>query len=122
MLFRSRNFAQGMGSVLVHPFAAAKMAAANFGAVAATAFIGWQIGKRIGEMLKLEDAFTRLALRAKGMSEEEIDYHLSGEATKKVTPMNPSICSPPPPTTGPSQDLGSDFLLASVRPNSACLE
>ena len=85
-LVRTRNFARGMGAVLTHPFAAAKMAAANFGAVAATAFIGWQIGKRIAEMLKLEDAFTRMMLRAKGMSEEEIDYHLSGEATKKVTP------------------------------------
>ena len=85
-LVRTRKFAQGMGSVLVHPFAAAKMAAKNFGAVAATAFIGWQIGKRIAEMAGLEDAFTRMMLRAKGMSDEEIEYHLSGKATEKVTP------------------------------------
>lgn len=85
-LVRTRKFAQGMGSVLVHPFAAAKMAAKNFGAVAATAFIGWQIGKRIAEMAGLEGAFTRMMLRAKGMSDEEIEYHLSGKATEKVTP------------------------------------
>ena len=72
-----RNFMGGMKGVMVSPFAAAKMAAANFGAVAATAFVGWEIGKRIGDMLQLEKAFTRLFLKAKGMSDEEIEEHMN---------------------------------------------
>lgn len=80
-----RNFMGGMKGVMVSPFAAAKMAAANFGAVAATAFIGWEIGKRIGDMLQLEKAFTRLFLKAKGMSDEEIEEHMN---PKKVDVSN----------------------------------
>lgn len=80
-----RNFMGGMKGVMVSPFAAAKMAAANFGAVAATAFIGWEIGKRIGDMLQLEKTFTRLFLKAKGMSDEEIEEHMN---PKKVDVSN----------------------------------
>lgn len=80
-----RNFMGGMKGVMVSPFAAAKMAAANFGAVAATAFIGWEIGKRIGDMLQLEKMFTRLFLKAKGMSDEEIEEHMN---PKKVDVSN----------------------------------
>ena len=80
-----RNFMGGMKGVMVSPFAAAKMAAANFGAVAATAFIGWEIGRRIGDMLQLEKAFTRLFLKAKGMSDEEIEEHMN---PKKVDVSN----------------------------------
>ena len=80
-----RNFMGGMKGVMVSPFAAAKMAAANFGAVAATAFVGWEIGKRIGDMLQLEKAFTRLFLKAKGMSDEEIEEHMN---PKKVDVSN----------------------------------
>ena len=80
-----RNFMGGMKGVMVSPFAAAKMAAANFGAVAATAFIGWEIGKRIGDMLQLEKAFTRLFLKARGMSDEEIEEHMN---PKKVDVSN----------------------------------
>lgn len=80
-----RNFMGGMKGIMVSPFAAAKMAAANFGAVAATAFIGWEIGKRIGDMLQLEKAFTRLFLKAKGMSDEEIEEHMN---PKKVDVSN----------------------------------
>ena len=41
-------------------------------AVAATAFSGWEIGKRLGEMLKLEEVFTRLMMSAKDKQLENI--------------------------------------------------
>lgn len=53
---------------------------------AAVAFTGWEIGKCIGQMLDLEDIFTRLLLKAQGMSDIEIDAHLSGKSQQKVKP------------------------------------
>lgn len=51
----------------------------TIGAAAAVAFTGWQIGKRIGEMLQLEKAFTRLLLKAQGKSDKEIDELMNGD-------------------------------------------
>lgn len=51
----------------------------TIGAAAAVAFTGWQIGKRIGEMLQLEKAFTRLFLKAQGKTDKEIDELMNGD-------------------------------------------
>ncbi len=62
------------------------VAAGVAGAVLATAFIGFKIGSVLGELLKLDEVFTRLILKKKGWTDAEIDSADGGGA---VTPSMP---------------------------------
>ena len=57
---------------LVKATGAVRASFMTISAVAATAFSGWEIGKRLGEMLKLEEVFTRLMMSAKDKELENV--------------------------------------------------
>ena len=61
----------------------------SLGAIAAagaTAFAGWEIGKAIGQMLELDKVFTKMLLKAQGMSDVEIEKQLSDRNSQKTRP------------------------------------
>ncbi|MFA7462145.1 MAG: tape measure protein [Anaerovoracaceae bacterium] len=59
------------------------VAAGVAGAVLATAFIGFKIGSVLGELLKLDEVFTRLILKKQGLTDAEIDSAAAGDGAIK---------------------------------------
>lgn len=82
------KFGKGMGSALVHPLAAAKMAVQNFATAAGVAFAGYELGIYLGKLLKLEDVFTRLILKSQGMSDARIDGAMKEDKPEPVVKNN----------------------------------
>lgn len=82
------NFGKGIGSKLVHPLAAAKMAVQNFAAAASVAFTGYELGKYLGKLLDLEDVFTRMILKAQGMSDAQINGGMKEDKPEPVVENN----------------------------------
>lgn len=52
----------------------------------ATAFVGWQIGKVLGELMKLDEVFTRLILKKQGLTDAEIDSASKGGSVEASMP------------------------------------
>ncbi len=59
------------------------VAAGWAGSMLATGFIGWKIGSVLSELLKLDEVFTRLILKKKGLSNVEIDSAAAGDGAIK---------------------------------------
>ena len=82
------KFGKGMGSALVHPLAAAKMAVQNFAVAAGVAFAGYELGKYLGKLLNLEDVLTRMTLKAQGMSDAQIDGGMQEDKPEPIIENN----------------------------------
>ncbi|MFA6842949.1 MAG: tape measure protein, partial [Bacilli bacterium] len=78
--------ASGKVGILAASLKGVGMAAGVAGTVLATAFIGFKIGSILGELLKLDEVFTRLILKKQGLTDAEIDSATGGGV---VTPSMP---------------------------------
>ena len=77
-------FGKNIGGVFRHPVAAATMAVQNFAAAASVAFAGYELGKYLGKLLDLEDAFIRIRLKTAGLSDVQIESGMSGDKPKPL--------------------------------------
>ncbi len=69
---------------LVRAFGGVQTALVGIGSAVTVAFTGWEIGKQIADVLKLEDAFTRMFLKAQGKTNEQVDKEMADyEESKK---------------------------------------
>lgn len=84
--FRSLRRASPIVKVLTADITALRIATGTLGtalqtvaAAAAVAFTSWKIGERLAELFELEKVFTRMFLKARGMSDSDIDRAMSGK-------------------------------------------
>lgn len=74
--------------VLTKAFTGLGMVVGAASAMLATAFVGWQIGKVLGELMQLDEVFTRLILKKQGLTDAEID---SASSAGTLSPSIPKV-------------------------------
>ena len=79
-------FGKNIGGVFRHPVAAATMAVQNFAAAAPVAFAGYELGKYLAKLLDVEGVLTRMILKARGLSDAQIEDGLAGDNVQALVP------------------------------------